>query len=101
MHWTTKDGRKINIKDMSDDHLRNAVAMLRRQGFVGADEYALAIGSAFSMSGEMAQYYAEQSVADMMPSQCLDAMECEIAMRANVQSDRRSAATDAPDGEEG
>ena len=83
MQWTTKDGRKIDVKDMSDDHLRNAVAMLRRQGFVGADEYEVAIGSAFSMSGEMAAYYAEQSVADMMPSQCLDAMEYELSMRAN------------------
>ena len=41
MYWTTKDGRKIDIKDMSDCHLRNAVAMLRRNGFVGADEYEI------------------------------------------------------------
>ncbi len=84
MHWTTKDGRKIDIKDMSDDHLKNSIAMLRRNGFVGADEYEVALGSAFSMGGEMAQYYAEQSAADMMPSQCLDAMEYELAVRANV-----------------
>lgn len=84
MHWTTKDERKIDIKEMSDAHLRNAVSMLRRQGFVGADEYEVAIGSAFSMGGEMAQYYAEQSVADMAPSRCLDAMEYEMAVRANV-----------------
>lgn len=87
MYWTTKDGRKIDIKDMSDDHLRNAVAMLRRKGFVGADEYEIALGSAFSMGGEMAQYYAEQSVDDMMPSQCLDAMEYEIVVRANAKSE--------------
>lgn len=87
MYWTTKDGRKIDIKDMSDDHLRNAVAMLRRKGFVGADEYEIALGSACSMGGEMAQYYAEQSVDDMMPSQCLDAMEYEIVVRANAKSE--------------
>jgi len=84
MRWTTKDGRKIDVKDMSNDHLKNAVAMLRRKGFVGADEYEVALGSAYSMSGEMAQYYAEQSVADMMPSQCLDAMEYELVVRANA-----------------
>ena len=83
MHWTTKDGRKIDIKDMSDDHLQNTVSMLRQQGSIGADEYEIAIGSAFSIGGEMAQYYAEQSVADMIPSRCLDAMEYEIVVRAN------------------
>ena len=29
--WTTKDGSKISIKEMSDAHLKNAVNMLIRE----------------------------------------------------------------------
>lgn len=96
MHWTTKDGRKIDIKDMSDSHLRNAIAMLRRNGIVGADE--LKIGSAYSMQWEMAQYYAEQTVADMAPSRLLDEMEHELALRSNDTGNgpRQAALAEGP-----
>jgi hypothetical protein len=32
-HWRTNDGRVLKISDMSDQHLRNTVRMLRRKGF--------------------------------------------------------------------
>ena len=29
-YWTTKDGRKIDVDEMSTDHLRNALKMILR-----------------------------------------------------------------------
>lgn len=29
--WITKDGKKINVRDMTDSHLANAIKMLQKQ----------------------------------------------------------------------
>ncbi len=31
LYWTTKDGRRLNVDDMDDNHVRNAFKMLIRQ----------------------------------------------------------------------
>lgn len=31
VYWTTKDGRKLNVDDMDDNHVRNAFKMLLRK----------------------------------------------------------------------
>ena len=60
-NWITKDGRKIPINKMSDQHLRNALRMLKRCAHGIQAETISQIGAAMcSMSGEMASYYAEQ-----------------------------------------
>lgn len=37
--WRTRDGREIQVTDMSDDHLRNAIAVMRRRVLELADEW--------------------------------------------------------------
>ncbi len=81
MKWTTKDGRTLNIKDMSTLHLRNAVAMLRREGFVSEEDFLVCLGAASSLRGEMASMYAEQEAYGMKVSPALGPMEEELASR--------------------
>ena len=59
--WTMRDGTKIRICDMSDDHLKNTMKMLER---VAERAYQDELANAYSFSGEMmgdmASYAAEQ-----------------------------------------
>lgn len=59
--WTTKDGIRLRICDMTDTHLLNAARMMRRQaGLIKAEALNMA-GDALSMfQGEMAQLHVEQ-----------------------------------------
>lgn len=61
--WTTKNGTRIRICDMSYSHLKNAIAMLERKAKYDHEE---AINSAYecmdSFNGEMAQL-SMQSIA--------------------------------------
>lgn len=81
MKWTTRSGEVMNISDMETSHLKNAIDMLRRNGFIGNNDALSCLGAAFSLSGEMAQYYAEQSCYDMKVSPVLNEMEAEYERR--------------------
>ncbi len=37
--WETKDGRKLNVRDMTDSHIANCLAMLERGGSPYADPF--------------------------------------------------------------
>ena len=55
--WTTREGERIRVSEMSDDHVRNTLRLLRRHGYIGADEWADTWAAYFSASpsGEGAQ----------------------------------------------
>lgn len=55
--WTQRDGTKIAIRDMTDAHIKNAIAMLER---MTEDRRDTCLSSYPCFQGEMAQYYAEQ-----------------------------------------
>lgn len=56
-YWTTKDGTKLNIKDMETSHIRNCIKMLNKlESFKAISCYE---ASAFS-NGEIASEILEQ-----------------------------------------
>ncbi len=65
--WTTKDGYVLVISDMGDSHLVNTIRMLDRFAVVKQAELEEE-GWSFlcSLRGEMAQYYAEQDLNELM-----------------------------------
>lgn len=67
--WTTIDGKRIPIPELSDSHLLNIIRMLRRQA-PHVKEVALEEGYNFlsTLRGEMATYYAEQDIQSVEDS---------------------------------
>lgn len=55
--WTTKEGKELEIKDMSNSHLINTIRYIKRR----LDEYHDEDGGSYPcFQGEMAQIIAEQ-----------------------------------------
>ena len=70
--WKPKDGRKIRICDMNDDHLRNTIRMIKRACKNHHHEELMACMS-ITFNGDMAQLSQEQFIAhsswkDYLPS---------------------------------
>lgn len=59
IYWTTKDGRKMNVDDMDDNHVRNAFKMLLRN--IAKQEENInnkkKARTQFELKGEMAQMF--------------------------------------------
>ena len=59
LYWTTKEGKKINVDDMSDSHVRNAFKMMLRnielQKQKARKDFKYLTG--FTLNGDMAQQF--------------------------------------------
>lgn len=60
--WITKDGRKIKIKDLSENHIYNIVRMLNRS--FQAETLNMVI-TARNLNGDVASYHADEVIAEI------------------------------------
>lgn len=64
--WQTRDGQRIRVKDMSDEHLINTIRMLHSNGAkMKRAHIAAAYSVASGLQGEMAQFYADRDIDRM------------------------------------
>lgn len=64
MIWVQKDGTKIEMSEMTDTHLKHALALVERKISRVTEEVSDAWGFAGSCRGEMASYYAEGAASN-------------------------------------
>ena len=61
--WTTKEGKKIRIKDIEDKHLLNVICFLRRKAeFIHSGELLACMSINFQ--GEQAQYEQDRFISN-------------------------------------
>ena len=85
MKWTTKDGKKIEVKKMSTSHIKNALALLKRRGFISPEtlefyfscRWPTADGALMAFENEL------DSVLKSPTSPFIDYFEDELTKRAN------------------
>jgi hypothetical protein len=81
--WTTKDGRVLEIKDMTTEHIENTINLLKRCGFVSKSTLLFYLTDP-GPSGEMASYAFEREqdkVFSAPVSETLDWLEAELKNR--------------------
>jgi len=78
--WTSKDGRVTAFEDMHPSHIRNCIAMIRRQGFCSMREFYQAINHSAYL-GDNAREAAAEVICQMNPTLVIDALEQELEKR--------------------
>jgi hypothetical protein len=81
--WKTRDGTKIKIKDMSTSHIRNAISMMERNGYVSTDTLNFYVNCG-EPQGDMAQMAFDQECNRIFVAPCsstMTALERELKKR--------------------
>lgn len=66
-HWTDSEGTVWKIEDMSTSHIKNCLAMFRGHANAILDsDIWTSIAVVSTMNGEMATYYGEQAIDQMI-----------------------------------
>ena len=68
MLWKTRDGRTIDVKAMTDSHLRNTISYVQRRIESMEQNECIMWSSCSMLNGEYAQYYAEKALDDSSES---------------------------------
>lgn len=88
MVWKTKDGRFIEIRQLSDDHLSNIVTMLRRDGYVTEDEWFAELAR-MCCGSESSTYEAGRNFDEMKTHTVAEAIFEEYEIRQFMKSQER------------
>jgi hypothetical protein len=79
--WKTKDGRDVKVMEMTDQHLVNTIAFLKRNIERYRDNEAAAYGG--MSGGDMSSYYAEGE-ADCASDKIMVAQEWLAVMKQEI-----------------
>lgn len=83
MKWKTRDGRELEVSEMSTTHIFNSLQLLRRSGYVGSSTVAFYNSCPLPL-GEMAQVAFDAEYDAVMDSQIhpfIDLFEQELKTR--------------------
>lgn len=72
--WTRSNGQVVPIETMNAGHLKSAIAMMKRNGFVSTSDYSL-----FETDPEA----DSEALSKMKPSTLLDGLEAELLKRGD------------------
>lgn len=81
--WVTREGKRVHVDEMETSHVRNALAMLKRKGFIGPSTLKAYLVCE-PPTAEMALMAFEDEFEEVMErpvSQMVDCFECELARR--------------------